>query len=313
MTPLKTDTNNSIMVLGGVFMYSIKKCNKDDIWRIRDFLQETYGNFEEKVNWHIDRLNFTYSMSRIMNGVSDQSYRDRIRIFEKDGQILSFVNTEGENRGEVFFQIPTYNLEKNLIKDMFDYAESISNEMFLRINSHAVELIKEAEIRGYKKEDWSEITSVMPLNQVLPYSLPTEFHFGHATNKEKALGHGMAFGYADQLNYLKRSERGLKELENMDDYNEKFDIQVCNAENQVLAFATVWYDQKNKLGILEPVGTHPDYRKRGLAKAAIYEGCNRIFKAGARKVYVGSDQAFYKRIGFMKASEDLVYKYLKKC
>lgn len=289
-----------------------RPCKQDDIWRIRNFLQETYQLFPEKVNWHIDRLNFTYSMSRSMNGVEEKLYRKRIAIFEDSQGIVSVVNTEGENRGEVFFQIRDFNIDEQVLNDMFEFAEQTSPDIHLRISSKAEQILNFAIERGYIEENWSEITCSMPLTKKLDSKLPHGFVFGKPSCSEKAKGHSYAFGYHGNEDLLKKSEIGLKNMETMPDYKQDLDISIVTEEGQVAAFATMWFDTVNKIGILEPVGTVENYRKLGLAKCAIYEACNRILQLGAKKVYVGSDQEFYKKIGFTYASEDKVFKQTKK-
>ena len=61
----------------------------------------------------------------------------------------------------------------------------------------------------------------------------------------------------------------------------------------------------DRIGIWESAGdivgvAHPDFRRMGLGKAAVWEGIRRCALLGATVAYVGSDQAFYKAIGFTK-------------
>ena len=44
----------------------------------------------------------------------------------------------------------------------------------------------------------------------------------------------------------------------------------------------------------------PDYRRMGLGKAAVLEGVRRCAKLGATVAHVGSDEEFYKALGFRK-------------
>lgn len=289
-------------------MYTIRKCEKNDIWIIRDFLQEVTGVFDGKLNWPIDRLNFTYAMSRSMNDVSEELYRECIRIVELDGDIIAVVLTEGERRGEAFIESLSHDLDEALLNELFDHIEENlmleeDDKKFvnLRIARDATKVIGLAKSRGYKKLDWSEIRSKKMLTEILPFELPEGYKVAEHKDisfEEKALGHGKAFGYDDKPVYLKRSEEGLKLLTTMKDYEEELDIHIINESNQVVAFCTMWYDEKNKCGFLEPVGTHPDFRRLGLAKNAIFYACNKIFERGATAVFVGSDQKFYKAIGF---------------
>jgi predicted N-acetyltransferase YhbS len=58
------------------------------------------------------------------------------------------------------------------------------------------------------------------------------------------------------------------------------------------------------MAYVEPVATDPDYRKMGLAKAAIYEAVLRAAKLGAKEAYVISSQQFYYNIGFRPNSTE---------
>ena len=68
------------------------------------------------------------------------------------------------------------------------------------------------------------------------------------------------------------------------------------------AHCGLWYTEGDT-AYVEPVATVPEHRKKGLAKAAIYEACNRARKLGAKRATVLSDQEFYHRIGFVCSSE----------
>jgi predicted N-acetyltransferase YhbS len=61
--------------------------------------------------------------------------------------------------------------------------------------------------------------------------------------------------------------------------------------------------------VLEPVGTIPEFRRKGLAFWLIDEGERRVSKLGARKLYVGSDQDFYRAIGFKVVIRQNLWEY----
>lgn len=68
------------------------------------------------------------------------------------------------------------------------------------------------------------------------------------------------------------------------------------------AHCGLWYTEGDT-AYVEPVVTVPQHRGQGLAKAVVYEACNRARKLGAKRATVLSDQAFYYRIGFECSSE----------
>ena len=67
------------------------------------------------------------------------------------------------------------------------------------------------------------------------------------------------------------------------------------------AYCLAWLDDANGVGELEPVGTHPDHRRRGLA-AAVRFALQRLREQGAERAIVyslaGSEAtALYESIG----------------
>lgn len=62
---------------------------------------------------------------------------------------------------------------------------------------------------------------------------------------------------------------------------------VFTATGETAAFCTIWLDE-NKTGCFEPVGTHPDHRRRGLARAMMQRGLRRLQELGAHCVTVGT-------------------------
>lgn len=61
-------------------------------------------------------------------------------------------------------------------------------------------------------------------------------------------------------------------------YKAELDLVAVDPNGRFAAFVTVRLDPVSRIAELEPVGTHPDYRKLGLAKAVILEGLKRLQK-----------------------------------
>lgn len=72
--------------------------------------------------------------------------------------------------------------------------------------------------------------------------------------------------------------------------------------DEYCAHCGLWYTEGDT-AYVEPVVTVPQHRGQGLAKAVVYEACNRARKLGATRATVLSDQEFYHRIGFECSSE----------
>jgi ribosomal protein S18 acetylase RimI-like enzyme len=52
------------------------------------------------------------------------------------------------------------------------------------------------------------------------------------------------------------------------------------------AFCIIWYDALNRFGLFEPVGTHQNFRRRGLAKAVLLHGQRLLQEMGAETAHV---------------------------
>jgi len=84
-------------------------------------------------------------------------------------------------------------------------------------------------------------------------------------------------------------------------YSSDWDFAVVSSEGKQVAFCVAWLDRENKIAEIDPVGTHPDYRKRGFAKAVITNCFIRLKQSGIEKVQIQ---------GFSEAGKNL-YNSLK--
>jgi mycothiol synthase len=71
-------------------------------------------------------------------------------------------------------------------------------------------------------------------------------------------------------------------------YRPELDLVVVAPDGAFAAFAIVWFDAANRLGVFEPVGVHSAHRRRGLGAAIMREGLRRLAALGARSATVMS-------------------------
>jgi mycothiol synthase len=94
-------------------------------------------------------------------------------------------------------------------------------------------------------------------------------------------------------------------------YRPEGDLVVVAVDGSFAAFTIVWFDEANKTGLFEPVGTHPDHQRRGLGKAVMAEGLRRLAALGATRALVTSAQdnvasnALYAGAGFEPVDETI--------
>lgn len=279
--------------------------------QIRDFLVSTYDPHSIHPNWHIDRWNFCRHVSQtIHETVENWPAVVGLWVDEKDA-IQAVVNSEGENRGEVFFQLARREFTDRDLGEFIDFAEdnlSLKDEGSReQVDLHAgpdfLQLGRILLDRGYKlagKEESGILEITGPLNVVVPDGMRLVDGPGFS-DERRGLAHSLAFGYAREDEDMLEKYHIVEAFANMrlaPDYRSDLDLAILDQDGQVAAFANFWFDEVNKIGILEPLGTIPVYQEHGLASALLSEGVNRLLQLGANRLYGGAGQPFYEKFGF---------------
>ena len=79
----------------------------------------------------------------------------------------------------------------------------------------------------------------------------------------------------------------------------QYNIIIADENEEYVCFSGMWWVPQNHLAYMEPLCTHPDYRKRGLAAAALTKHYRTLKPLGATHM-TGGDDEFYKKIGYGK-------------
>lgn len=301
-------------------MIKRREFTQRDFKKVSDFLKLTYD--EMSSNWYIDRWNFCRYFAQNWLQVFDEWPSTVGMWVDSNDEIVAIVCSEGEQKGEAFFQLKRMYYEEELINEMIKFAEENlyaikegSKYLHIRANNIYKDTIVNAlKLRGYELENNEEFDSSMSIEGTYEVKLPEGFRIVEADNFNASLrgiAHAKAFRNIDSesVDYIEERTRGYAGLVKAPDYIGGLDLCILDEVGEITSFATVWFDEVNLVGILEPVGTITKYRRLGLGKAIIYEGINRIKGLGATKIHVGSNQEFYKAIGFsVEAKTEIWYK-----
>jgi ribosomal protein S18 acetylase RimI-like enzyme len=94
-------------------------------------------------------------------------------------------------------------------------------------------------------------------------------------------------------------------------YDPALDVAVEAADGQVAGYALFWFDPVTEVGLVEPMRVENAYQRRGLARAMLSVGLDRLAMRGARrlKVSYGTDAArrLYVGAGFRVTSTSRSY------
>ena len=94
-------------------------------------------------------------------------------------------------------------------------------------------------------------------------------------------------------------------------YDPALDLAVSAADGQVAGYALFWFDPVTKVGMVEPMRVEDEYQRRGLARAMLAAGLDRLAARGALRLKVGystdAARALYVGAGFRVTSTNTAY------
>jgi GNAT superfamily N-acetyltransferase len=94
-------------------------------------------------------------------------------------------------------------------------------------------------------------------------------------------------------------------------YDPALDLAVEAADGRAAGYALFWFDPVTEVGLVEPMRVEDAYQRRGLARAMLTAGVDRLAKRGARRLKVGYGTDVARRLyvgaGFRVTSTSTAY------
>jgi GNAT superfamily N-acetyltransferase len=94
-------------------------------------------------------------------------------------------------------------------------------------------------------------------------------------------------------------------------YDPALDLAVETVDGQSAGYALFWFDPVTEVGLVEPMRVEDAYQRRGLARAMLTAGVDRLAKRGARRLKVGYGTEVARRLylgaGFRVTSTSTSY------
>lgn len=266
----------------------------DDISAIRQFLLDTYVLHGTLRNWDPRRWEGNIFHNSDADGTT---YRERlpelVHIWQTaSAQIAGFIIQASD--GEVFLQIhPDY---RHIESDMLDWTEANLSKTeedgtrWLEVWSYANDTFRNELLlqRGYKQTEQHDNLRQRMMSQPIPdvpisegYIIRAMRHHPDDWRNQAALlntAFGRDFHSAEEYRNFQSSPS----------YRTEFDIVVQASDGTFAANAGFTIYERESFAIVEPVCTHPDHQRKGLARAAIAEGLRRVQAAGIQTAYVSA-------------------------
>ena len=291
-----------------------------DYWRVHDLLIQTYPITPFGFNWDIRRL----EGKRFYNANPDwlPRWEKTTRLWQTEqDNLVAAIFPEG-SAGDAHLQIhPDY---RHLEADMLAWAEENlavptedGNQRQLDTFVYEYDFYRHRLLseRGYKKLEHGGGTRHLRLGKQ-PLSQP-QFATGYTLRTTNPDDPADCQRIADILNAaFNRDFHTGHEYQNFARnapcFRRDLDLVAVAPDGCFAAYAGIPYDEANKLGIFEPVCTHPDHQRKGLGKALMQDGLLRLKAIGAVDVTVGTGDMIpanrlYDSLGFTEAYKGYVW------
>ena len=255
-----------------------------DLSKVQGFLFEVHKETGTFQNWLPTRFENSH-LGRI----------EDIRIWEEEEsskrRIMAVANRENKTIYFIHIRPGQPSLLDEAIRWIEDHSASKKQDPAEEQKLHIISLEgdpeREAALRrrGFELGPVNGILRVRDLDAPIPDApLPDGFEIRPVRDREDfeklASNIRIVFGHrdftADTLEGIARGSFYIRDL----------DLVAEATNGSIASFCTFRVDPVSRATELEPMGTHPDYRRMGLAKALISEGMRRLKKYDPLNLYI---------------------------
>ncbi len=276
-----------------------------DYEAVSEFFTDTYRPGDQMLNWLQPRWEYMHHHPSVA-----QVPLDLVLLFEDEGRIVGLANLEDGLTFVYFQRAPGYDFilpEMLAHTDKYFGGPSVMLQrkiIGLFINDFDAALEELAGSHGYERHEehhngYSKYDLTRP---VPPAPVPAGFRIQSLAddNDHQKINTCLWRGFNHEGEIPDDDLYREAVAQSAPNFRKEHTIVAVAPDESYVSYAGIWYVPQNRYAYVEPVATDPDYRKIGLARACLLESLRRVRAAGAEVAWVGSDQPFYKAIGFEK-------------
>ncbi len=284
----------------------------EDYWRIRAFLRETFElHGRRERNWQAYRFDYWRWHGTLNMG--DGSLEEDVFLWETAaGELAAIVHPEP--RGHAVLQVHPAHRTPELEEGMLAVAErhlprpGKDGRPRLRVWAAGDDDARKALLahHGFAAAEAPEYQRRRSLDEPIdPLPIAEGYQVRALGGPEEQPARSHASWKAFHPTESEENYKGwhwYRNIQRAPLYRRDLDLVAVAPSGEIASFGTIWFDDVTRTGAFEPVGTHPDHQRRGLAQAVMTEGLCRLQSMGATLAFVGSyspaAHALYASVGF---------------
>lgn len=159
----------------------------------------------------------------------------------------------------------------------------------------AIDALGLEEVEVLARDDDAELLGLLASAGFVAADDPSGFTWMNAEERPQAAPLPEGFAFVDRAREAtgphpmrrRNGEEVEARLRECSLYDPALDLAVEAADGEVAGYSLFWLDPVTGVGLLEPMRVEEAYQRRGLARAMIAEGLDRLARRGARRLKVG--------------------------
>lgn len=294
--------------------------NEEDWWRVRRLLIETFPISGAGFNWEIRH----WDGNRYhCDGPSwdFEQYKDFHLWETEEGELAGVAHLEGNDDLQLQIHPRFRYIEEEMIawseENFAAHNQDGKRQLQICVFEYDAPRQWLLEQRGYEKMTYGWILRRMRLcNQPIAQPKIAEGYVMRTTrvkDEEDCQRIATLLNIAfERPNFHKREEY-YNFITRSPSFRRDLNLVAEAPDGSFASHVGLTYDPANRFAIFEPVCTHPDHRKKGLAQNLMLEGLHRLNAIGAKIVEVGTGDspaanALYNSIGFTEVYKAYYWK-----
>jgi ribosomal protein S18 acetylase RimI-like enzyme len=277
-------------------------------------LQGTNARWIEQVG-HSGHLHPGDIAHRFFNGLKLFDVHELVHIWvDRGGEVVAWGAVYPTHRGFDLQVDPGLRaVNPDLEREAIEFLEAEVRLRLAQVEAGSNDLVTDAfsddEIRiahleelGWSRGDEPSQITLRSLDEIPDIVLPPGYVIRAAHGPGDAAGlaevHASSFGSSWTTGMYEK-------LMGTPGYDPTRELAAIAPDGRFAAFTVMWFDDRNGIGLFEPVGTGADHRRLGLGTAVLAAGMHRMRAAGLTRAMVMYEDsnpasgALYRSVGFV--------------
>ena len=157
---------------------------------------------------------------------------------------------------------------------------------------------------GFRQTGDTNVAMTRPLSESIPEPvLPQGFVIRPIKGMEEAEAVASMHRAAFDTEYMTTENRLI--IMNTSGYDPSLDLLVIAPDETIAAYCSCSVNEQTKIGFTDPVATHPNYQRMGLARALLLTGMRLLMEHGMASAHLGTSG---NNIAMQKTAESVGFK-----